>query len=93
MDRVLAIAAVQADDMRCPGCGHPKHEAWNPDSSGWYELREAECEGCAPVQRASANDKTHRPQLKRWTVDERPPSEELAPWQPRSAAATAQAAQ
>lgn len=81
-DRVLAVAAQLSDDMRCPGCGHPKHEAWNPDSAGWYGLREAFCQACAVVERAAESDKKPRAEQKRWTVDERPPDVELMPWQP-----------
>lgn len=82
VDRVLAIAATLADDMRCNGCGHPKHEAWNPDSAGWYEVREAECQGCAAVARAGENDRRPRPEVQRWAEDVRPPDVELMPWAP-----------
>src|SRR5690606_22024391 len=61
-DRVLAAASVIADDMRCPGCGHPKHEAWNPDSEGWYVAREADCQGCAALQRAADGEREPRPE-------------------------------
>lgn len=81
-DRVLAAASVIADDMRCPGCGHPKHEAWNPDSEGWYVAREADCQGCAALQRAADGEREPRPERKRWVVDERPADVELRPWEP-----------
>lgn len=79
---MLAVASVLADDMSCPGCGQPKHEAWNPDSAGWYEIREAECQGCAALERAAEADKKVRAERKRWAVDVRPPEVELAPWTP-----------
>ena len=85
-DRVLAVAAMLADDLRCPGCGHPKHEAWNPDSTGWYEIREAECQGCAAIELAAEGDKKPRAELKRWVQDVRPPEVELRPWSPAGAA-------
>lgn len=81
-DRVLAAAQVLSEDMRCPGCGQPKHEAWNPDSAGWYAPREATCEGCAVLERQAASDKKPHPERKRWVVDERPADVELMAWQP-----------
>lgn len=84
---MLAVAVVLADDMRCPGCGHPRHEAWNPDSAGWYELREAECQACSVIERAAEGDRQPRREVRRWVADMRPPSEELRPWQPGAALA------
>lgn len=69
--------------MLCPGCGQPRHEAWNPDSLGWYEVREAECSGCAALADDSKANKDHdRPQRQVWTVDTRPPDMPLMPWNP-----------
>lgn len=80
-DRVLAVAAVLAEDMRCPGCGQPKHEAWNPDSEGWYEHREATCQGCRALE-LDADHRKQEPGKKRWVVDTRPADVELMPWNP-----------
>lgn len=80
-DRVLAVALVIADQLRCSGCGQPKHESWNPDSDGWYEHREAMCNGCAALERAADGDRKHHPERKRWVVDTRPLEVELKPWQ------------
>lgn len=79
---MLAVASVLAEDMRCPGCGQVKAESYNPDSAGWYELREAECQGCAELARAADADKRSRPDVHRWVVDARPADVELRPWQP-----------
>jgi len=81
-DRILAVASVIADDMRCPGCGQPKSEAWNPDSEGWYETRQATCNGCAVIQRAADGEREHHPERKRWVQDARPAEVELKPWRP-----------
>lgn len=78
------MAHTYAEDMICPGCGQPKEEAWNPDSEGWYEHREATCQGCAALQRAADGEREHRPERKRWVVDTRPPDVELRPWIPGS---------
>lgn len=82
VDRVLAMAATLAEDLTCPGCGQPKHAAWNPDSEGWYESREATCQGCAELARAASGDRDPRPEVRRWVVDTRPPGVELRPWDP-----------
>jgi hypothetical protein len=79
-DRVLAVAAMLADDMRCGGCGQPKSEAWNPDSEGWYEGRQATCQGCAALARGA--EEKYEPERKRWVEDTRPVSVELRPWDP-----------
>lgn len=79
-DRVLAVAATLAEEMRCPGCGQPKHESWNPDSEGWYEDRSATCQGCRVLELDSS--KQPPPGQKRWVVDTRPLDVELTPWQP-----------
>lgn len=81
-DRVLAVGWVWAQRSRCPGCGQPKAEAWNPDSDGWYEGHEADCNGCAAIQRLADGEKHPRPDRKRWAVDTRPTSVELKPWAP-----------
>ena len=81
-DRCLAVASVLADDLRCPGCGQPKHEAWNPDSDGWYEVREATCQGCAAIERRREADDEHEPEVKRYVIDTRPADEPLREWNP-----------
>ena len=70
-----------ADNLRCPGCGQPKHEAWNPDSEGWYEPHTAVCQGCAALER-DHEPKDTKPGEKRWVYDTRPPDQELRPWNP-----------
>ena len=81
-DRVLAVASVLAGDLRCPGCGQAKHEAWNPDSEGWYEVKEATCQGCAEIERTRDQDDGFQPETKRWVVDIRPPDVQLREWEP-----------
>lgn len=82
-DRVLAVASVLSDDLRCPGCGQPKHEAWNPDSEGWYEVKEATCQGCAELERKRESDgSAYHPDVKRWVMDTRPPDQRLREWNP-----------
>jgi len=82
VDRVLAVAAVIADDLRCPGCGQPKHESWNPDSEGYYEAHDAVCQGCAKLHRANEGEKEYRPEKKTWLIDTRPKDQPLRPWDP-----------
>lgn len=83
VDRVLAVAHVLAGDMVCTGCGQPKHEAYNPDSMAWYEVRDAECSGCAAIAGDADAHKDHAaPGRKVWTVDTRPPDIPLMPWTP-----------
>lgn len=83
MDRVLAVAHVLAGEMLCPDCGQPKHEAFNPDSEGWYEARDATCAGCAALAADSdAHKDGDRPGRKAWTVDTRPADLPLMPWAP-----------
>lgn len=82
MDSVLAIAHTLTADLLCSGCGQPKHEAYNPDAAGWYEVKDAECNGCAALARDGDIHKESHPERKLWVVDERPPDKPLKPWQP-----------
>jgi hypothetical protein len=82
VDRVLAVASVLAEDLRCPGCGQPKHESWNPDSEGYYETHEATCQGCLELHRANEGEKEYRPERKIWVSDTRPRDQPLRPWDP-----------
>lgn len=82
VDRVLAVASMLAEDLRCPGCGQLRHESWNPDSEGWYEVKEATCQGCSEIERARGKDDGYEPELKRWVVDTRPPDQPLREWTP-----------
>lgn len=84
MDSILSLAHTLTEDMRCPGCGMPKHEAYNPDSAGWYEVRDTTCNGCAAVSKDADRhkDSDHDPARKVWVVDERPPDMKLKPWSP-----------
>ena len=79
VDRVLMVAYVLAQDMLCPGCGQPKHETYNDDSEGWYEVRDATCQGCAEVERDSKQHQGVDHSRKVWVVDTRPPEVELRP--------------
>jgi MinD superfamily P-loop ATPase len=84
-DRVLAVAHVLAQNMLCETCGQPKHEALNPDSDGYYEVREALCQGCAAIDRdreKNADDTRDRMERKLAVIDTRPPDEPLRPFQP-----------
>lgn len=76
------MASVLAEDMRCPGCGQPKHESWNPDSEGFYEAHEATCQGCAEVRRSAEGEKEHRPEVKHWVINTRPNDVPLREWSP-----------
>jgi len=83
VDRVLAVASMLAEQLRCPGCGQPRHEAWNPDSEGWYEVREQTCQGCAAIEQKRESDgNDYHPDVKRWVVDMRPAEVPLKPWNP-----------
>jgi len=82
VDRVLAVASVLADDLRCSGCGQPKSEAWNPDSEGFYEAHDAICQGCAAVRRDSEGERESLPERKVWVMDTRPKDHQLRPWNP-----------
>lgn len=82
-DRILAVAYALSKDLLCPGCGQPKHEAWNPDSEGWFEVKEAVCQACAELDRDSQKHRdSHDPARKVWTVNARPADEPLRPWNP-----------
>lgn len=81
-NRVLAVASVLAEDMRCPGCGQPKSEAWNPDSEGYFEVHEATCQGCAELRRETEGEREHRPERKHWVTNERPADVQLREWVP-----------
>jgi hypothetical protein len=83
-DRVLAVAHVMAGDLICPDCGQPKHESFNPDSEGWYTVKEEICNGCLAISRdqKARKDGDYQPEVKLHVVDERPPDELLRPWTP-----------
>lgn len=78
------MAFVLSEDMRCAGCGQPKHEAWNPDSEGYYEFHDAICQGCAELHRANEGEREHRPERKVFLLDTRPKDQPLRPWDPLS---------
>lgn len=83
MDSILALAHTIAEQMTCSGCGMPKNEAYNPDSEGWYTVRDATCNGCVVVAKdADRHKDTHQPERKVWVIDERPPDVKLKPWTP-----------
>lgn len=82
VDRTLALAHTLAADMVCPGCGQPKHEAYNPDAEGYYTVQEATCQGCAAAARDADGHKEHEHERKVWVVNERPPDVQLMPWTP-----------
>lgn len=79
---MLAAASILAEDMRCSGCGQPKHESWNPDSEGFYEAHSAVCQGCAALRSDSDGDKEYQPEKKFWVIDTRPPDQPLREWTP-----------
>lgn len=83
-DRILAAALTLSRDLLCSGCGQPKAEAWNPDSAGYFEAKEASCEGCAELARDDKkHGDSHDPARKVWTVNTRKPDDPpLRPWQP-----------
>lgn len=83
MDRTLAIAHTLTADLLCSGCGQPKHEAYNPDSEGWYEVRDATCNGCAAAAKdADRHKDAVDHERKVWIVDSRPADVKLKPWSP-----------
>lgn len=57
MDAILATAHTLSKDLLCSGCGQPRHEAWNPDAAGFYEVHEAECFACSEL---AADEKRHK---------------------------------
>ncbi len=85
MDAILATAYTLSKDLLCRGCGMPKFESWNPDSEGYYEIREEWCQGCAEIER---DEKLHKDAEARRDrivmVRERPdhPHGKLRPWTP-----------
>lgn len=78
-DRLLALALTAHEDGLCPGCGHPKGKAYNPDASGWLEARALTCAGCAAVQQHGHGEE-NPPGQKVYVVDTLPPDRELRPW-------------
>jgi predicted Fe-S protein YdhL (DUF1289 family) len=91
LDSILAAAHTLSKDLLCSGCGQPRHEAWNPDSEGYYELREEYCQGCAELER---DEKLHKDAESRrdrhvW-ITERPdhPHGKLRPYAPGSKTVT-----
>jgi hypothetical protein len=83
-DRILGIAYTLSQDLICSGCGQPKHESWNPDSDGYFEIREADCQGCAMLAKDNEAHKDRPdPARKVWTISTRTPDDPpLRPWQP-----------
>ena len=48
---LLAQALTGYQQSLCPGCGDPKHTAWNPDAAGCYQVDcDIECAGCAALK-------------------------------------------
>lgn len=85
MDAILATAHTLSADLLCRGCGQVKHEAWNPDSDGFYELHEEWCNGCAELHRDDERNKDSDPRRDRIVyVSERDdhPHGRLRPWTP-----------
>lgn len=82
VDAILATAHTYAQDLLCRDCGQPIHEAYNPDSEGWYVVKDSTCNGCLAVARDGDIHKDHQIERKIHVVDERPPDQPLAPWRP-----------
>jgi len=82
VDRTLAIAHTMTADMVCTGCGHPKHEAWNDDSAGWYEVKTHTCNGCVAADKDSKKNEDYDLSRKVSVVNERPADVKLKPWNP-----------
>lgn len=82
-DRILAVALTLSADLVCSGCGQPKHESYNPDSDGWYEVHDAVCNACAEVEKDAKANSDHDHSRKAWVVDTRPPDQPLRDWNPR----------
>lgn len=76
---MLALAHTISEQMVCPGCGMPKHEAYNPDSAGWYVVEDYTCQGCAAVTRDAKAHDDHQPERKVVVIDERPRDVPLKP--------------
>lgn len=54
-DRALLLAYADYETKLCPGCGHPKAEAWHTDNDGFYEADEPiTCHACTAQARAAA---------------------------------------
>lgn len=81
-DRTLAVALTLSKDLLCPGCGQPKHEAWNPDSEGWFDVKEAICQSCAALAHDGDSREKHDSARHVWTINDRPADQPLRPWQP-----------
>jgi hypothetical protein len=82
VDSVLAYAHTISEQLVCTGCGQPRHEAYNPDSEGWYVVHDATCQGCAAIEKDARIHKDDDTSRKTWVVNERPPEIKLKPWSP-----------
>lgn len=84
VDRILMVAYAMMPDLICSGCGQPKHDTLNPDSEGWYDLREEHCNGCVELDKDhKANEGKDIDQARKvYLVDTRPPDQPLRPWTP-----------
>lgn len=57
-DRLDALAWQSEQDLRCPGCGQPKEEAYAEDAGGAvgrlpaYEPVDIRCHACQQIERA-----------------------------------------
>lgn len=59
-DRGLAEALIVHEASLCPGCGQPKHVAWDPRSEGEFDVEKVTCQACAAKDQAAkkSGDKT-----------------------------------
>lgn len=55
-DRGLAEALLSYEASLCPGCGMPRHHAWDERSEGEYEADSHVCQGCKALA-AKSDDK------------------------------------
>lgn len=54
-DRAWLGAWLEHEAGKCPGCGHPKDEAWDPANARTYEEGMVICQACVVLQAAHEN--------------------------------------
>jgi hypothetical protein len=87
-DRALMLAYRAYEDSLCPGCHHPRAEAWHPDNDGWYEADDPiTCHACTAQARAVAeSEKDFKPVEFLGSRYTRPAEQPLPPLNPAALA-------
>lgn len=71
-ERAWALALIEYEASKCPGCGGQWSETTSPDAEyGWHVPPPIRCHKCTALAAAQEGDERHHPQALFWTAERR----------------------